>query len=72
MILATWNVNSISVRISQVVSWLQLHQPDVLCIQESKVEDSKFPIDSFRAIGYDARFTGRRATTVLQLSLNTR
>ncbi len=61
MILATWNVNSISVRISQVVSWLQLHQPDVLCIQESKVEDSKFPIDSFRAIGYDAQFHGQKS-----------
>jgi exodeoxyribonuclease-3 len=61
MILATWNVNSITVRISQVIAWLAEHQPDVLCIQESKVEDSKFPIDRFREIGYDAQFHGQKS-----------
>src|SRR5688572_23283930 len=61
MILATWNVNSISVRISHLLSWLQLHQPDVLCIQETKVEDAKFPIDKIREIGYDAAFHGQKS-----------
>lgn len=61
MILATWNVNSISVRIPQMLSWLQQHQPDVLCIQETKVEDAKFPIDKIREIGYEAVFHGQKS-----------
>lgn len=61
MILATWNVNSISVRIPHIVSWLSQHQPDVLCIQETKVEDAKFPIDKFKEIGYDAVFHGQKS-----------
>jgi len=61
MILATWNVNSISVRIPHLISWLQQHQPDVLCIQETKVEDTKFPIDKIREIGYEAVFHGQKS-----------
>lgn len=61
MILATWNVNSISVRIPHIVSWLKEHQPDVLCIQETKIEDAKFPIDQIRELGYDAVFHGQKS-----------
>src|SRR2546430_2618949 len=61
MNLATWNVNSISVRISHILAWLQQHQPDVLCIQETKVEDTKFPIDKIREIGYEAEFHGQKS-----------
>lgn len=61
MIVATWNVNSISVRIPAVLAWLEQYRPDVLCIQETKVEDPKFPIESIRTLGYDAVFHGEKS-----------
>ncbi len=48
-------------RIPQVLSYLEQHSPDVLCVQETKCEDSKFPIESLRAIGYDAVFHGQKS-----------
>ncbi|SRR5579883_1158561 len=60
MILATWNVNSIKVRLPQVIRWLMDHKPDVLCIQETKVEDSKFPGDAFAELGYECAFFGQK------------
>jgi exodeoxyribonuclease III len=53
MKLATWNVNSIRARVERVIPWLEQHQPDVLCMQELKVEEDKFPQEPFRALGYD-------------------
>lgn len=53
MKLATWNVNSIRARVERVGPWLEEHQPDVLCMQELKVEEDKFPLELFRAAGYD-------------------
>ncbi len=50
--LATWNVNSIRARLPRVTSWLERHQPDVLCMQETKVEDEGFPHASFTKLGY--------------------
>jgi exodeoxyribonuclease-3 len=50
--IATWNVNSIRVRTERVIPWLQENQPDVLCMQELKVEAEKFPHEAFEAIGY--------------------
>ncbi len=52
MKIATWNVNSIKSRIDQVLKWCCAAQPDVLCLQETKVVDEKFPIAKFKAIGY--------------------
>ena len=60
MKLAAWNVNSLNVRLPQVLDWLKTHQPDVLCLQELKMEDAKFPLDAFDEIGYQAVFSGQK------------
>ena len=61
MRLATWNVNSLRVRLPQVLDWLKLKQPDVLCLQETKVTDGDFPQAPFDGAGYRAVFTGQKA-----------
>ena len=60
MIIATWNVNSLKVRLPQVVDWLTAQQPDVLCLQELKLEDKAFPLAEIEAIGYRAAFAGQK------------
>ena len=60
MRLATWNVNSLKVRLPQVLDWLKLHQPDVLCLQETKLEDAKFPVPELQAAGYQALYSGQK------------
>jgi len=60
MRLATWNVNSLKVRLPQVLQWLAAHQPDVLCLQETKLEDANFPVRDIRAAGYHALFSGQK------------
>lgn len=57
---ATWNVNSLNVRLPHVLDWLRDNQPDVLCIQETKQEDSKFPYQALKEAGYDAIHTGQK------------
>lgn len=52
MKIATWNVNSIKSRLDHVVKWCATARPDVLCLQETKVVDEKFPAIRFKAIGY--------------------
>ena len=59
--LATLNVNSVRMRIELVTSWLVEHQPDVLCLQEIKVQDSEFPLDAFKAVGYNIVFRGQKS-----------
>jgi len=61
MIIATWNVNSISVRLPHVLQWLEKYKPNVLCIQETKATDDKFPAQSFGGIGYHCEFFGEKA-----------
>ena len=51
---ATWNVNSLTVRLPQVLDWLQANPVDVLVLQETKMTDDKFPADAFLAAGYQA------------------
>src|SRR3546814_4537705 len=58
MQLATWNVNSLNVRLPHVLEWLQTHRVDAMCLQELKQPDDKFPFDAFPAIGYQARRAG--------------
>jgi len=58
--LATWNVNSLNVRLPHVLDWLKAQQPDALCLQELKMEDAKFPREAFDAIGYQAAFSGQK------------
>ncbi len=60
MRLATWNVNSLKVRLPQVLDWLKAQQPDVLCLQETKLEDAKFPASEISAAGYQALFSGQK------------
>ena len=60
MKLATWNVNSLKVRLPQVLDWAARHRPDVLCLQETKVENEKFPAAEIRAAGYEPIFNGQK------------
>lgn len=60
MKLATWNVNSLNVRLSHVLDWLKDNQPDVLCLQETKTEDAKFPQQAIEAAGYRVCFAGQK------------
>ena len=60
MKLATWNVNSLSVRLPQVLEWLQANTVDVLVLQELKMTDDKFPRDAFQALGYHAQWFGQK------------
>ena len=60
MKLATWNVNSLKVRLPQVVQWLDKHKPDALCLQETKTEDDRFPLADIEACGYHACFSGQK------------
>lgn len=60
MKLATWNVNSLKVRLPQVLDFLVAHKPDVLCLQETKTEDEKFPVSDIAAAGYQAVFSGQK------------
>jgi exodeoxyribonuclease III len=60
MKLATWNVNSLSVRLPQLLDWLAAHGPDVVCLQETKLTDDKFPLAALEAAGYGAVFLGQK------------
>jgi len=59
--IATWNVNSIRTRLDQVRTWLGEVEPDLLCLQETKVDDPLFPAEVFEAAGYEVRFLGQKA-----------
>ncbi|HVY13294.1 MAG TPA: endonuclease/exonuclease/phosphatase family protein, partial [Alphaproteobacteria bacterium] len=52
MRVATWNINSVRLRQGLVERLLTEHQPDVLCLQETKTPDEFFPADTFKALGY--------------------
>jgi exodeoxyribonuclease III len=58
--IATYNVNSIRSRLHIVLPWLQNNQPDIFCMQETKVEDAKFPVAEFEALGYTVTFRGNK------------
>ena len=60
MKLATWNVNSLKVRLPHVLEWLKLQPVDVLALQELKLTDDKFPIEAIRAAGYHSLFAGQK------------
>ena len=60
MKIATWNVNSLNVRLPHVISWLTENQPDVLCLQETKQVNEKFEHDAFSAIGYHSYHNGQK------------
>ena len=60
MKLATWNINSLTVRLPQVLDWLGTHPVDVLVLQELKMTDDKFPFDTFTQAGYHAHCFGQK------------
>ena len=60
MKLATWNINSLTVRLPQVLDWLIANPVDVLVLQELKMTDDKFPFDAFTQAGYHAHCFGQK------------
>jgi exodeoxyribonuclease III len=60
MKIATWNVNSLKVRLPHLLNWLESEIPDVVCLQELKCEDSAFPLAEIQAAGYHAVFNGQK------------
>jgi exodeoxyribonuclease-3 len=61
MRIASFNVNSVRVRLPIILAWLQKNQPDVLALQETKVQDESFPAQQFEAIGYRCVFRGQKS-----------
>lgn len=61
MLIATFNVNSLRARLSIVLDWLEQRQPEILCLQETKVTDAEFPAGDFLAQGYHAVFQGEKS-----------
>jgi exodeoxyribonuclease-3 len=60
MQIATWNVNSLKVRLPHLLQWLAENPVDVLCLQETKLTDDKFPLDDINAAGYQVVFSGQK------------
>ncbi len=60
MHIATWNVNSLKVRLPQLLSWLQTQPVDVVCLQETKLTDENFPVAALDAAGYHSLFAGQK------------
>jgi exodeoxyribonuclease-3 len=60
MRIATWNVNSLNVRLAQVLDWLAAERPDFLALQETKLPDEKFPRAEIEAAGYQVQFAGQK------------
>ena len=60
MKIASWNVNSLKVRLPHLLDWLAEQQPDVLCLQELKLEDHNFPRSEIEAAGYQVAFFGQK------------
>ena len=61
MKVATWNVNSINVRMPQLLAWLAAAEPDVVCIQETKTVDENFPAAALHEAGYKSAFIGQKS-----------
>ena len=60
MKIASWNVNSLKVRLPQLTEWAAEAKPDVIALQETKLEDAKFPVDELAAAGYRAVYSGQK------------
>ena len=59
-VIASWNVNSLNVRLPHLEEWLKLRQPDIVGLQETKLEDGRFPDDALLALGYRSVFAGQK------------
>jgi exodeoxyribonuclease III len=60
MKLASWNVNSLNVRLPHLLGWLLARTPDVVCLQETKLEDNRFPVAEIESAGYRSAFSGQK------------
>jgi exodeoxyribonuclease III len=60
MQIVTWNVNSLRVRLPQLLEWLSVNQPDIVALQETKVPDAEFPAAPIAAAGYQVAFNGQK------------
>jgi exodeoxyribonuclease-3 len=60
MKIATWNVNSLKVRLPHLLQWLSENPVDVLCLQETKLTDEKFPVEEINSAGYQVAFSGQK------------
>jgi len=61
LLIATWNVNSIRTRLSQIIDWMNQVNPDILCLQETKVMDDSFPFEPFENLGYFVEVFGQKS-----------
>lgn len=59
MRISTWNVNSVRSRMDRIAIWIEANTPDVLCMQETKVTDDKFPLSQFEELGYEVAIYGQ-------------
>ncbi len=71
MRIATWNVNSLKVRLPHVLDWLGANKPDVLCLQETKQEDKNFPLLELQQAGYQSVFSGQKTYNGVAIISNT-
>jgi exodeoxyribonuclease-3 len=60
MKLASWNVNSLNVRLPHLLGWLSTRAPDAICLQETKLEDGRFPLKEIESAGYRSAFSGQK------------
>jgi exonuclease III len=58
--LATWNVNSLKVRLPHLLDWLAAHGADIVCLQETKLADDRFPVTELQQAGYESVFAGQK------------
>src|SRR5713226_9753966 len=58
--IATWNVNSIRTRLPRLLAWLERRRPDIVCLQETKVEDERFPVAELGGLGYRTLACGEK------------
>jgi exodeoxyribonuclease III len=72
MKIATWNVNSLNVRLPHVIDWLKANPVDALCLQELKLEDAKFPLAAIEDAGYHAVFNGQKTYNGVAILSRTR
>ena len=61
MKIATWNVNSLRVRLPHLLDWMRVAQPDILALQETKLMDEQFPMQDIEAAGYQVVFSGQKS-----------
>jgi len=70
--LATWNVNSLAIRLPRLIDWLAVNQPDIVGLQETKVDDARFPALEIAATGYEVIFYGQRTYNGVAILSKTR